>query len=139
MVNKKGFIRTLEAVIAVVMILGLLFFLIPEQKTPTGEVPAQIKQAQSYILEEISLNSGYRNCITSAVPGQCQGGCLDTLNIFITKQAPLGYATACEVCQSSLSCADLQLPIDKSIYTDSIFIAKQATTSRVLRVYFYEQ
>ena len=137
----KGLIKTLEAVIAVLLILGLLIVILPEKKIPTGEIPAEVKNAERFILEEISLNNVYRDCITvsnAGYHGACEPGCLSQINNFMASNAPFGYTVSCEVCDTALSCANLQLPSEKSIYTDSIFISSRQT-KKVLRVYFYEK
>lgn len=139
--STKGLIRTLEAVIAVLLLLSLLFFILPEEQAPTGEIPAQVKTAQDFVLEEIALNKTYRDCITVAnagYHGNCQAGCLSQVQQFMLSNAPFGYTVACEVCDTALSCANLPLPTEKSIYTDSIFISRQPVT-KVLRVYYYEK
>ncbi len=137
--SNKGLVKTLEAVIAVLLILGLLVFILPQEKVPTGEVPAEVKSAQRFILDEISLNQAYRDCITNSnYPGKCQLGCLAQIETLVINNAPFGYTGSCEVCDTALSCAVLQLPASKSVYTDSIFISNKPIT-KVLRVYFYEK
>ncbi len=139
--NTKGFVRTLEAVIAIVILLGAVLILIPEEQPVTGEVPAEIQDVQSYVLQEIALNKNYRDCVTTSnagYEGKCQGGCLTPINDFIISKIPFGYTGVCELCNSAISCTNMDLPIDKSIYTDSIFLVKPPVT-KVLRVYFYEK
>jgi sulfur relay (sulfurtransferase) DsrF/TusC family protein len=63
---------------------------------------------------------------------------MSSVQSFIASQAPFGYQVACEVCNSAISCVDFGFPLDKSVYTDSVFIAKKPVT-KVLRVYFYEK
>jgi hypothetical protein len=139
--NKKGVVKTLEAVIAVVALLAFILIILPEREIPTGEVPAEIETAQQAILDEISLNKNYRDCITigsAAYQGKCQGGCLSSVESFVAAKTPAGYQAACEVCNSAISCVDFGFPVDKSVYTDSVFIANKPVT-KVLRVYFYEK
>lgn len=139
--NTKGVVKTLEAVIAVVALLAFLLVILPQEKTPTGEVPAEIQTAQQAVLDEIALNKNYRDCVTVAnagYQGKCEGGCLSSVQSLIASQTPSGYQTACEVCDSAISCVDFGFPLDKSVYTDSVFIAKKPVT-KVLRVYFYEK
>jgi len=137
--STKGLIRTLEAVIAVLLILALLFFILPEEEIPTGEVPAQVKNAQRFVLEEIALDKNHRNCITgdAAYQGKCEQRC-PQINAVILQNIPFGYAATCEICNSAISCAGLNLPAEKSIYADSIFISRN-TVNKVVRVYYYEK
>ena len=137
MVNKKGFIRTLESVIAVVVVLTFIYVITLKTETPTGEIPFDIKDTQKFIFQEVAFNDNYRQCILTSSPGSaCPSGCLNQIDQLITSNKPSGFNHACEVCATSLSCATLNLPVDKSVYTDSVFISKDKF--RVLRVYFWE-
>ena len=51
MVNNKGFIRTLEAVIAIIIILGLIAYLIPSRELKI-EIPSNVKEAREFIFNE---------------------------------------------------------------------------------------
>ena len=133
MVNKKGFIRTLEAVIAVVVVLTFIYVVILKAETPTGEVPFNIRDTQKFIFEEIALNDAHRNCIVSSSSGPCL---CTGINQLIEGNKPAGYNYACEICNKAQSCANLDIPLDKSVYTDSIFIGKDKF--KILRVYFWE-
>lgn len=137
--STKGLIRTLEAVIAVLLILALLFFILPEEEIPTGEVPAPVKNAQRFVLEEIALDKNHRNCITAdtTFQGKCEEKC-PQVNSLILQSVPFGYRATCEICNTALSCAALNLPAEKSIYTDSIFISRKPV-NKVVRVYYYEK
>lgn len=139
--DKKGFVRTLEAVIAILLLLGLVLYILPEKEAPTGEVPAAVELAQQYVLNEVALNKVHRDCVLrtyAGYEGKCESGCLGTLKQFVEQQAPVGFTAACEVCDSALSCATFNFPLDKSVYTDSIFLTRDQT-SKILRVYFYER
>ena len=139
--SKKGVVKTLEAVIAIIAILGFIYAIFPEKKEITGEVPAEVKAAEEYVLTEIALNKEYRKCVTDEIGeyvGACKNGCLDQINDLVKSRAPSGYATMCEVCDTALSCTSEDLPAGASIYTDSIFIARHPV-KKVVRVYFYEK
>ena len=139
--SKKGLVRTLEAVIAVMAILGFVYFLFPDETPTTGGVPAEIQAAQEYVLAEISLKEEFRDCIvrgSETYEGACNFGCLTDVESFVKAQAPFGFEGTCEICNSALSCSDTILPPEKSVYTDSIFIARHPV-KKVLRIYFYEK
>lgn len=141
MKSKKGVVKTLEAVIAIIAILGFIYTIFPEKKEITGEVPAAVKAAEEYVLTEIALNKEYRRCVTDEIgeyAGACKIGCLIQLDELMKSRAPLGYASMCEVCDTALSCTSEHLPAGASIYTDSIFIARHPV-KKVVRVYFYEK
>lgn len=136
MVNNKGFIKTLEAVIAIILILGFVYAMTPTQEPKAEPTPLNIRDVQQFILNEVALNKTFRNCITSAQPSSCGAGCLQQINAFIDKNTPSGYENMCEVCTRAISCSSQQLPLDRSIYTDSIFIG-HASSSKIFRVYFW--
>ena len=137
MVNKKGFVRTLEAVISVVIVLGFIYLITLKTETPTGEIPINIKETQKFVFQEVALNENYRQCIVSSLPGSCSStSCLQQINQFISDNKPSGFNHACEVCDRSLSCSNPNLPLDRSVYTDSMFIGKD--NFKVFRVYFWE-
>ena len=138
MVNKKGFVKTLEAVIGILIVFGFVVLLTPLSQEQQPDVPFTIKDAQQFVLEEIALNDVFRGCITgAAVNGACAKGCLEDVNTFIQENTPVGYVHGCEVCERAVSCTSATLPVDKSIYTDSVFIS--ADDAKILRVYFWEQ
>ena len=136
MVNKKGFIKTLEAVIAIILILGFVYAMTPKQEPKAEPTPLNIRDTQQFILNEVALNKTFRNCITSSPVSACDNGCLQQINAFIDKNTPSGYENSCEVCARAISCSSNQLPLDRSIYTDSIFIG-HTTSSKIFRVYFW--
>ncbi len=138
--NKKGFLRTIEAVIAIIIILGLILFLTPTRVSDVGEVPGTIEEAQKIIIEEISFNETFRDCVLKNKGISCIGmdwPCSD-IEIFVRGNTPPGYDFNCEICDSSVSCVEnLHVPIDQTVYAKDIFIAGEP--SRVFRVYLWER
>ena len=141
MVNKKAFVRTLEAVIAILMIFGFILFTKPQLNPDAiSGTPDQVKTAQQFIFSEISYNQDFRSCITTASnpsSGSCTEVCGARLDNFIRPNVPFGYDYACEICETSVSCMHRDLPLDRNIYADSIFIADKH--SKILRIYFWQK
>ena len=139
MVNKKGFLRTIEAIIAIIMVLGFILYVTPTRIPDVGEVPGVVEQAQSIILDEVATNEIFRDCILTNEGRSCinmDWPCAD-LDDFITSAKPLGYNFNCEICKTSVSCVPaLSVPDDKTVYTRDTFIA--ATPPKVFRVYMWE-
>ena len=143
MVNKQGIIKTLEAVFAILLILGFVYFILPEpgrEQLPTGNIPYPVSSAHSFLFNEITFHDAYRTCLTSPSTGtgKCAmlGSCMTPIVQLIDQYTPTGYTNACELCTTSGSCTTEPIPYDRSIYTDSVFIGN--TASRVLRIYFWE-
>lgn len=138
--NNKGFLRTLEAVIAVIIVLSLILFLTPTKISDVGDVPGTVAESQKIIVEEISLNETYRKCVLDNKDRSCIGmdyPC-DGVENFVRVNTPAGYEYNCEICDSSVSCVEnLHIPVDKTVYAKDIFISGKP--SRVFRVYLWER
>ena len=137
--EKRGFIRTLEAVIAIILIITVILFLKIRSIPPKEQIPENIEQAQEYILSEVSYNSTFRDCLLKGSTGTCRSeiGCRKQITDFIEKYKPINYDYACEVCETTLSCLNNNIPHDKSVYADSTFLGSEK--SRVFRIYFWEK
>ncbi len=141
MVGKKGFIRTIEATIAVLLIFGFIVVAEPKfSKQAERKTPDIIKETQEFMFSEIVHNENYRECISQGVNGQITGSCRDVcgsdLDDFLSQNMPFGYEYACEVCTTAVSCLQDNLPIDRSVYANSIFVAEK--NSKIVRIYFWE-
>ena len=137
--HKKGFIRTLEAVIAVIIVLGVILAVTPGKDKATQKTQDIVRQAQSFILEQVATNEQYRECILkSTTQGECKTVCTGTADIdaLVKKNLPNQYEYRCEICSSASTCSG-QLPLDKSLYTDSRFIATDP--AKIIRLVFWEK
>ena len=140
--NKKGFAKTLEAGIAVILVLVFIYYVLPKQSPEQTalDIPENVKTAQSFILQEISTQEALRNCALYAVTeGKCEDIPCQNIVPLINKHTPGGYSSACEICATANTCAtNLNLPTDVSLYADSVFLSDRAA-SKVVRVYFWKQ
>mgnify|MGYP001560463607 CR=1 FL=1 len=157
--DKKGFIKTLEAVIAIVLLLGFILFMLSmtKQKEVIAK-PFVVKNAQTFILDQVLYDSNLRDCVSNAiVPASCSGDSCKCKNILanpdpncaelitgtngiITKNTPPGYGSDCEICQNTpASCADVDAGL-KDLYTDARFIGKSGSNDlKVIRIYMFEK
>lgn len=143
--NQQGVVRTLEAALALLLLLGFVYFIIPEPTTPTGHVPFEVREAQRFVLKEISLRENdLRQCVMNpAVRGACSFTAppCNEIPYIIEKNTPAGFSWACEVCDAAITCSDgasLGLPLEKTVYADSVLLTKEGK-SKIIRVYFYER
>ncbi|MEK6951539.1 MAG: hypothetical protein AABX29_00835 [Nanoarchaeota archaeon] len=65
--NKQGFIKTVEAIIAVLIIFIFIYYITP--KSTGNKETNDIKELQAEILKGISENEVYRECIVSCPDG----------------------------------------------------------------------
>lgn len=146
MVNKKGFIRTLEAVIAIVLILGFIFYITPKVVEFEEKVPENVANAKEFILNQILFNKEYSSCIISAGNENCETAITCDKNEEIKKlfkdNVPYGYEYACEICSSDSQkkpCINLpEKTFEKSVYTNSIFIYKPTKDYNIMRIYIWK-
>ena len=136
--NKKGFVRTLEAIIAVIIVLGIILVVAPEKELQSAVTPENIREAQTFILDSIMSNEILRSCIEHATTeGQCNNICTAPADIdaFVQAHMPPTYEYRCEICNSANTCSGI-LPLDKSLYTDSRLIARNP--ARIIRLVMWE-
>tara|TARA_Y100000310_G_scaffold309485_1_gene353621 strand:- start:36 stop:515 length:480 start_codon:yes stop_codon:yes gene_type:complete len=159
MLNKKGFIRTLEAVIAVILLLSIIYLVTPVREYDIRK-PYNIDEAHNAIFTEVLANQTFRDCILNNVVCTVASGCgvlnnsegqytyngdqitgpncIGNINDFIyTYNKPRGYVYLAEVCYKSASCIKGVLPIEKQIYAESIILTSE--NPKVFRIYFWEK
>lgn len=132
MVNNKGFIRTLEAVIAIVIILGLIIYLAPEKKLEVS-IPSNVKEAREYIFNEVLINESLRSYFKDY-----NGNCKSQLKLkeFLDRNVPAGYEYECEICETT-GCANLdEVQRMKNVYTGAVYLGVEDKT---FRLFLYEK
>ncbi|MEK6882871.1 MAG: hypothetical protein AABY22_24825, partial [Nanoarchaeota archaeon] len=115
MYGKEGFLRTLEAIISIVLLLGLILYILSGSAKIIPRTPDVVTDTNDYIINEFLNNPAYRKCFALATSGECDKALSDTppenckTNIinFVQKAMPPGYTYSCEVCQSSKSCTTI--------------------------------
>ena len=139
---KKGYIRTLEAVIAIVIILLFIFTITPERVTNPKAVPPQVENAQRYILDEVENNQDLRDeALAVASDGQCGGDAAVAPNIdlLVSNNLPPGFAYSCAVC-STTSCVFTPEGVTTSVYVDDVMITPDniADGPKIVRIWFWQ-
>lgn len=142
---KQGYIRTLEAVIAIVIILLFIFTITPTEVTNPSDVPAQVKTAQGYILSEIANEPLYRDEALGVITGgQCGGedppGVAPNINEFVSLNIPPGFDYACMICLTTDCVFSSSEGITTSVYVDDIMIAPPdtSTSPKIVRIWLWQ-
>ena len=144
MVNKKGFIRTLEAVIAITIILGFIIYMAPSRKLDVG-IPSNVKEAKEFILHEILINQTFRDCVeegliytTKTGCGDCKGACDGKLRNFLNANKPFGYEYECEIYKSGTEtgCGEHKLG---DVYTGAVLLNLGENNYKEFRIFFFEK
>ena len=61
--NKKGFLRILEAILAIVIVLGFVISIIPSQVKDNSKFPPDLDQTIDSIFKEMQGNPKFRECV----------------------------------------------------------------------------
>lgn len=61
--NKKGFIKILEAIVALVIVLAYVISILPKAQLPTGDTPPELLSLQKVVFDEIQNDQRFRTCI----------------------------------------------------------------------------
>ena len=123
MVGKKGYVRTIEAIIAIFVSFTLLVLLIP-----TETVTETRREAQD-ILVVLKNDIDFRNCV--------QNDDLACINSSIREQLPDSYDFALNISLDEKGQGS-GLP-DKRVFADSAFLTGNATnsTTKVVRLFYW--
>ncbi len=125
---KNAYLRTIEAVIAVIIIFSFILVIMPK-KPEVLEVPTQIKTTQDFIFDEILNNQTIRQEIFSSAPRENLDNFLER-----TVEFPLNYTyTICS--PDSQACFVENLP-QKTVYAKSIMVSN-LTDYRIFRIYLW--
>jgi len=152
--NKRGFLRTLEAVIAVIIVFLFIYYAGRSSDKDTRFVQG-IRSLEESILNDISKNDAFRDCIVSA-SGDVNNNkkvdyteigdgvfCLD-IKRFIEDSLPSRYKDnyAFTVCDpKDLGRCTLPYIPSKEVYTSAVIISSSLNNKeyspRILRIWLF--
>ena len=125
---KRGYLRTLEAVIAIVIVL-IFIFSFGASNIGIGEVtPKNVKDAQKFIFKTVLSNDTLRQDVLNE----------DTrlLDQVVKRNLPLGYSYKIQFCKSA-DCPIPNLP-SETIYIDTVYVGEE-NNFRVLKLFVWEK
>lgn len=133
MVSKKGYIKTLEAVIAVILIIVVSYTLLSRHVETPPEPPLIVQGAMRFINEKIELNDSIRYGIVRR-----ETGIEDNIESIILDNKPRNYDFTCAVCSDSSTCF-IATPLEKSVYVSDVFIAssEKKQNPKIIRIWFW--
>ncbi len=148
MVNKRGYLRTVEAVIALVIILAVISVALP-RKINMMDTPTIVKSSQEIIREEILLDDSLKKCIVDA---GCAGAS-QSIGEVIEKNQPIGFDFAFKICDNPASClcnTDCVKPaikgpdeISSNVYMADVFVSStinnELSTHKVVRFWMWRK
>ncbi len=149
--SKRGFIRTLEAVLAVLIVL-IFIFTVNQTNSGSSQIES-IRELEEGILRGIVQDESMRNCIVSTVQSDDDGngvGDLDEISTgikcsevrqFVVNSLPNRFRESFELqaCESG-SCVIPNLP-DKNVFTAGAVVSSSLTDEkyapRLVRIWIW--
>ncbi len=120
--NKRGWIRIIEAFIAVLLITGVLLFVINKGYIGKRDISEQVYQVQLAVLREIQLNSDLRTQILSI---SLEEEVPEEVTAKINKRIPDYLNCTSSICNLSSVCPMEEVFIERDIYAQSVAIAAE--------------
>jgi len=142
MVNKKGYIKTLEAVIAVILVVIISYMLVSSPTQLPSDVPLVVKGTQKVIGQNIQLNETIRTYLAKQeLSSEEKTIVQELIKDRIDPHMPPGYDYTCLICSKPGGCLAEYTPLDKSIYMTDVLVAssKEQQNVRIVRVWMWKQ
>ena len=136
MLNKKGYIKTLEAVIAIILIATVSFTLISQHVERQPEPPLIVQDAISFINEKIEFDESLRADII-----RVRSEAKEKTESIINENKPKNYDFTCLICSNSNTCFPVATPLEKNVYVSDLFIAssEKKQAPKIVRIWFWEK
>jgi len=122
--NKKGWIRIVEAMVAILLISGFLILIIDNPENRGKDISAKVYVAENAILREVQLNNTYRTYILGIGEAVVE---FDNFNVdlknHIKSRTPLYLNCTGKLCDFATDpVCDIEY-LEKNIYVRSVMIA----------------
>lgn len=124
---KQGYVKTLEAVVAIVVVLLFIFSFGLSNIGIGDTTPKTVKNSQEFIFKTILNNDTLRHGVLS------EDG--DIIGNVVVNNIPYGYNYQIQFCKSA-DCSVPSLP-SKTIYIDTLYVSEE-NNFRVLKLFVWE-
>lgn len=132
MKNKNGWMKIVEAFVAILLVSGLLLVVIGDRQIKKVDLSPMIFDIEISILREIQLNDSLRNQILSigenSLPIVWAG--------FPIEKVPSNLECESKICKVGVLCSSEKYP-DQEVYSQSVIISAdlQSFSPRVLKLF----
>lgn len=137
--NKRGWLKTLEAVIAILLILLVIYSFIPKAPKKT-DLEDQLQSSKEAIAEGIMYNEELRKEIIDypEEPEDCSFS--DELKELIDSHLPTGFGYNCRLCTET-NCVIVNVPSNKDVYVTDVFISStmERQDIKIVRIAFWQE
>lgn len=121
MANKKGWIRVVEATIALLFLAGVILLVINLNNNENVNVSGNIYDKEVSMLREIQFNSSLRNSVLQENTAVIQNK--------IDEIKPASLTCKIQICASDANCFLSTSVDDKDVYAESIIISADTSQS----------
>ena len=123
--NKKGWIKIMEAFIAILFLIGILTAIVVREDFKSEDIYGKVLEFEGEILEQIQLNESLRSeVLDSSVPiDSTEAGFSTSLNTTLRNRIPTNLKCELIICEGVSECSFEDIPASKEIYVDSIIIS----------------
>jgi len=120
--NKRGWIKIVEAFIAVLLIAGVLLVVINKGYIGRTDISEQVYQTQLAVLREIELDSQLRTAVLAADFGENIPASVEER---INKRMPDYLNCSAKICELDAVCSLGEYPFDKDVYAQPVAITAE--------------
>ncbi len=140
MVNKKGWIKIVEASVSVILVLGVIIFVLSSSNIKSGGQNSEIYNAEEDILRTIQLNNSLRNDILETNGIIEWNNFPNSIQNIIYDKTPAGFECIGKICGTEDLC-NIDFLEKRNIYTQSVLITSNLTlyNPRVLKIFCWEK
>jgi len=142
MKNKRGWIRIVEAFVAVLLIAGTLLIVINKEYIGKNDISKEVYEIETSILKEIELDDNLRGQILSVNPLPVEWDYIpiDVKNKII-ERTPDYLVCMAKICRMNEICVLNSLDPEKEIYAQSIAISAslEIYDPRQLKLFCWER
>jgi hypothetical protein len=121
--NKKGWIRIVEAVIALLLITGVVLTLISQGYLFKEDISEKVYSVQISVLREIEKDSDLRQQILNSEENSVPGDVVNRIN----ERMPNYLECSSKICDLDLICSLTSSP-DTDVYAQSVAITATSST-----------
>jgi len=116
--NKKGWMKVLEAVIAITLLIGVLIYIMSTSAS-RKDISGNVYEKEKFILDTISKDDVLRNDIINNNNAN--------VNNTITNMIPVTWDFETMICPLDDVCSGVRRPLDKDVYSSEIVV----TTNKI--------
>jgi len=136
--GKKGYIKTIEAIIAIVLILVFIYFVIPKE-LPSMGANYRVENYKKFFIKEMQYNEELReklmligdvstcesDCLIAGTCGVCQEVMQDIDDIM--DKGVLGYDYYFKICDIPTCTMSALIPEERSVYMFDVLISSEGS------------